>query len=207
MTDILGQTTFVTLYATAFLLVSPFRLTNDVLIRYQAGEGIYDLFDKVLVLNEGRQVFFGPPSQARSYFEQLGYKSLPRQSTPDYLTGCTDANERQFAPLRDPATVPSTPEALEAAFLASPYAHDLEKSRNEEEERMKVDKADQEAFIAAVAADRKKGFGSKKSPYTLGFWGQVKALTIRMVQQKLQDRFQLVTSWILSMVCCCSGSE
>ena len=66
---------------------------------------------------------------------------------------------------------------------------------------MQMDKADQEAFRAAVAADRKKGLTGKRSPYTLGFWGQVKALTIRMVQQKLQDRFQLVTSWILSMVC------
>ena len=68
---------------------------------------------------------------------------------------------------------------------------------------MQVDKADQEAFRVAVAADRKKGLiGGKgrRSPYTLGFWGQVKALTIRMVQQKLQDRFQLMTSWILSMV-------
>lgn len=69
MTDVLGQTTFVTLY--------------------QAGEGIYNLFDKVLVLDEGRQVFYGPPSQARAYFENLGYNPLPRQSTTDYLTGCS----------------------------------------------------------------------------------------------------------------------
>ena len=87
MTDVLGQTTFVTLY--------------------QAGEGIYELFDKVLVLDQGRQVFLGPPSEARAYFEGLGYKSLPRQSTADYLTGCTDPNERQFAPGCSAADVPS----------------------------------------------------------------------------------------------------
>ena len=69
MTDVLGQTVFVTLY--------------------QAGEGIYDLFDKVLVLDEGRQVYFGPPGEARAYFEGLGYNPLPRQSTADYLTGCS----------------------------------------------------------------------------------------------------------------------
>lgn len=69
MTDVLGQTVFVTLY--------------------QAGEGIYDLFDKVMVLDEGKQVFFGPPSEARAYFENLGYNKLPRQSTADYLTGCS----------------------------------------------------------------------------------------------------------------------
>ena len=58
--------------------------------RYQAGEGIYDLFDKVLVLDEGRQVYFGSPKEARAYFEGLGYNSLPRQSTADYLTGCSE---------------------------------------------------------------------------------------------------------------------
>ena len=77
MTDILGQTTFVSLY--------------------QAGVGIYDLFDKVMVLDHGRQVYFGPPSEARTYFEDLGFKSLPHQSMPDYLVGCTDPHERQYA--------------------------------------------------------------------------------------------------------------
>lgn len=69
MTDVLGQTTFVTLY--------------------QASESIYRLFDKVLIIDQGRQVFYGPPSEARAYFEGLGYKPLPRQSTADYLTGCS----------------------------------------------------------------------------------------------------------------------
>lgn len=69
MTDVLGQTTFVTLY--------------------QAGEGIYDLFDKVMVMDSGRTVFYGPPGEARDYFERLGYNKLPRQSTADYLTGCS----------------------------------------------------------------------------------------------------------------------
>lgn len=59
---------------------------------YQAGEGIYDLFDKVMVLDGGRQVFYGPPNEARAYFENLGYNKLPRQSTADYLTGCSTSS-------------------------------------------------------------------------------------------------------------------
>lgn len=51
--------------------------------------GIYKQFDKVLVLNKGRQVYFGPASEARKYFVSLGYKELPRQTTPEYLTGCS----------------------------------------------------------------------------------------------------------------------
>lgn len=183
MTDVLGQTTFVTLY--------------------QAGEGIYDLFDKVMVLDSGRQVYYGPPSSARAYFENLGYNKLPRQSTADYLTGCTDKNERQFAPGLSSHSVPSTPEALEDAFLKSKYGQMMRDSLEKYKILQETEKRDQEAFRAAVAADKKRGV-SKKSPYTLGFFGQVKALTRRQFQLRIQDRFQLITSyglsWILAIV-------
>ncbi|KAG5635015.1 hypothetical protein H0H81_012718, partial [Sphagnurus paluster] len=179
MTDILGQTTFVTLY--------------------QAGEGIYDLFDKVLVLDEGRQVFYGPPTEARAYFETLGYKPLPRQSTADYLTGCTDPNERQFAAGRSPQEVPSSPADLENAFRHSIYSHENKKDLQQYQRIMETEKADQEAFRAAVAADKKNGV-SKQSPYTLGFTGQVRALTVRQFQTRIQDRFQLFTSFSLSAI-------
>ncbi|KAF9270866.1 hypothetical protein L218DRAFT_889741 [Marasmius fiardii PR-910] len=179
MTDILGQTTFVTLY--------------------QAGEGIYNLFDKVIVLDKGRQVFYGPPSEARAYFEDLGFKPLPRQSTADYLTGCTDPNERQYAPGHSESDVPSRPEALEAAFLKSKYALRMKEELKEYKILMETDKTDQEAFRAAVVADKKKGV-SKKSPYTQGFSGQVTALVKRQFVQRLQDKFQLYTSFTLSTV-------
>lgn len=168
-------------------------------LRYQAGESIYELFDKVLVLDEGRQVFYGKPSEARAYFESLGYNSLPRQSTADYLTGCTDPNERQFAPGRSALTVPSTPQMLEDAYLDSKHSRDLVDSREKYKLHMETEKADQEAFREAVIADKKKGV-SHKSPYTLGFTGQVKALTVRQFQMRLQDRFQLFTSFTVSFV-------
>ena len=174
MTDVLGQTTFVSLY--------------------QAGEGIYNLFDKVMVIDKGRQVYLGPASEARSYFEGLGYKSLPRQSTADYLTGCTDPNERQFALGRSSINVPSSPDALERAFRASPYYGDLITSLEKYKVHQAEEKRDQEAFRAAVLDDKKRGV-SKKSPYTLHYWGQVKALTIRLFQTRIQDRFQLYTSF------------
>ncbi|KAH0837832.1 pleiotropic drug resistance ABC transporter [Lanmaoa asiatica] len=174
MTDVLGQTTFVSLY--------------------QAGESIYELFDKVLILDKGRQVYFGPTSEARAYFESLGYRSLPRQSTPDYLTGCTDPNERQFTDGRSERDTPSSPEGLENAFYSSPTHAKLRHSLGEFKLRMEAEKEDQEAFRAAVLADKKRGV-SRKSPYTLGFTGQVKALTIRQFRVRLQDRFQLTTSF------------
>ncbi len=162
--------------------------------RYQAGEGIYELFDKVMVLDQGRTVYFGPPDQARAYFERLGYKSLPRQSTADYLTGCTDPNERQFEPGLSEKDVPSTPEALEAAFQSSDLGHDVSDQLARYKLLMETEKADQEVFRLAVAEDKKKGV-SLKSPYTLGLKDQVIALTRRQFQRRLQDKFQIYTSF------------
>jgi len=178
MTDVLGQTTFVSLY--------------------QAGEGIYGLFDKVMVIDKGRQIYFGPASEARAYFEGLGFNSLPRQTTADYLTGCTDPNERQFAVGRSTVDVPSSPEALEHAFRASYHFGEMTASLEKYKAHQAEEKRDQEAFRAAVLDDKKKGV-SKKSPYTLSFYGQVKALTIRQFQTRVQDRFQLCTSFGLAI--------
>ena len=174
--------------------------------RYQAGEGIYELFDKVMVLDQGRTVYFGPPDQARAYFEQLGYRSLPRQSTADYLTGCTDPNERQFAPGRSEVDVPSTPGALEAAFHSSDHFRDLIDQLGKYKIRMETEKTDQEAFRAAVIEDKKKGV-SRKSPYTLGLKDQVVALTRRQFQRRLQDKFQIYTSYGFMLVSGFSFSE
>jgi ATP-binding cassette subfamily G (WHITE) protein 2 (SNQ2) len=193
MTDVLGQTNLVTLYASKCDFR---RLLADLQPRYQASEGIYNLFDRVLVLDKGRQIYLGPPSRARSYFEELGFKSVPRQPTADYLTGCTDPNERQLAPGRSTADVPSTSEALEQAFLESELAVDL---RYELEEYKMTMKDAQEPFRKAVLLDKKSGV-SENSPYTLGYTGQVMALARRQFQMRLQDRFQLVTSFALSIV-------
>lgn len=151
------------------------------------------------MLDKGRQVYFGPPSEARAYFEGLGFKPLPRQSTPDYLTGCTDPNERQFAVGRSEEDVPTTPEALEQAFLASSYASNMRDELGKFKIVMDQDKKDQDAFRAAVAAEKKRGV-SKKSPYTQGFIAQVRSLFWRQFQMRLQDKFQLITSYTLHTV-------
>ena len=150
-------------------------------------------------MDRGRQVFYGHPTEARAYFEGLGFNPLPRQSTADYLTGCTDPNVRQYAPGRSAPDTPSSPEMLEEAYLCSKFARANAAELKEYKILMDTEKTDQDAFRAAVAADKKKGV-SKTSSYTLGFTGQVHALTIRRFQQKLQDRFQLYTSFSLTFV-------
>lgn len=69
MTDIFGMASIVTLY--------------------QAGNGIYNLFDKVLVLDEGKQIYYGPMKQARPFMEELGFICDDSANVADFLTGVT----------------------------------------------------------------------------------------------------------------------
>ena len=61
---------------------------------YQASENVYDLFDKVCVIYEGRMAYYGPTSLARQYFIDMGYQPANRQTTPDFLVAVTDPNAR-----------------------------------------------------------------------------------------------------------------
>jgi ABC-type multidrug transport system ATPase subunit len=56
---------------------------------YQSPQSAYDLFDKVIVLYEGRQIFFGRTDEAKQYFINLGFECPARQTTPDFLTSMT----------------------------------------------------------------------------------------------------------------------
>ncbi|KAF2208392.1 hypothetical protein CERZMDRAFT_101459 [Cercospora zeae-maydis SCOH1-5] len=185
-------------YAKSLRIVTDIYHTTTFVSLYQASENIYSQFDKVMVIAEGRQVFFGPAQEARSYFEGLGFLEKPRQTTPDYLTGCTDEFEREYAVGRSSSDVPSTPDELVEAFEKSKYAT----LRNEEmvawRERVKEEQHVYEDFKTAV--QQGKRHAPQKSVYSIPFYLQVWALMKRQFILKWQDRFSLVVSWITSIV-------
>ncbi|GAA5847541.1 hypothetical protein JCM3766R1_000227 [Sporobolomyces carnicolor] len=166
---------------------------------YQAGEGIYEVADKVLVIDEGRQVYFGPAKEARAYMRSLGFADLPRQTTADYLTGCTDPNERQMQPGRSEADVPSTPDQLAEAFRKSEIHARMVAERDAYKAQCQADEAHRREFREAVATGKRKGVG-KKSVYTASFPAQLSALIIRQFQLRSQDRVDFVVSYTTSIV-------
>lgn len=86
--------------STALEFVRSLRISTDlsnvttIASIYQAGEGLTQLFDKVLVINEGKQVYFGPTAAAVEYFNEMGFTPHDRQTTADYLVACTDVHGR-----------------------------------------------------------------------------------------------------------------
>ncbi|KAI0469561.1 ABC-2 type transporter-domain-containing protein [Xylaria cf. heliscus] len=158
MTDITNRTTLVTLY--------------------QAGEGIYELMDKVLVIDEGREIYSGPAKEAKQYFIDLGFECPEQQTTADFLTAITDPKERRFRPgFKDKA--PKTPEELENAFRNSPnYQRVLEDVQDYEKHLQQTEYEDTKRFEGAVQ-EAKSGNVSKQSPYTVSFPRQVLNCTKR----------------------------
>ncbi|KAL2760027.1 hypothetical protein ACRALDRAFT_1038837 [Sodiomyces alcalophilus JCM 7366] len=172
--------------------------TTTFVSLYQASENIYSLFDKVMVIDSGQQVFFGPIAEARAYFEGLGFAPRPRQTTPDYLTGCTDEFEREYAPGRSPENAPHSAETLAEAFRASEFQKrlgvEMERYRTNLEEE-----ADRHEDFRVAVREAKRG-SSHRSVYAVGFHLQVWALMKRQFLLKLQDRFLLSLSWLRSIV-------
>jgi ABC-type multidrug transport system ATPase subunit len=56
---------------------------------YQSPQSAYDMFDKAVVLYEGRQIYFGKTTDAKQYFVNLGFECPARATTPDFLTSMT----------------------------------------------------------------------------------------------------------------------
>ncbi|KAI0484999.1 ABC-2 type transporter-domain-containing protein [Xylariaceae sp. FL0804] len=172
MTDISNRTTLVTLY--------------------QAGEGIYELMDKVLVIDQGREIYSGPAKEAKRYFIDLGFECPERQTTADFLTAVTDATERRFRPGFE-SKCPKTPEELETAFRSSPnYQRLLADVEDYEQHLRQTDFEDAKRFEGAVQDSKSKHVG-KKSPYTISFPRQVWACTKREFWLLLGDTTTLWT--------------
>ncbi len=77
--------------STALEFVQALRIATDIgrmstiVSIYQAGESLYDLFDKVCVIYEGKMAYFGPANRARQYFIDMGFEPANRQTTADFL--------------------------------------------------------------------------------------------------------------------------
>ncbi|KAL4860632.1 hypothetical protein BDV12DRAFT_209006 [Aspergillus spectabilis] len=158
MTDILGLTTIVTLY--------------------QAGNGIYDLFDKTLVLDEGKQIFYGPASSAKPFMESLGFGYTDGANVADYLSGVLVPTERKILPGFEGSFPKSHDE-----FLSVYQKSQICKDRMIEYDYPATPLAEERtnAFKESVAFEKDTSL-PKGSPLTTGFLHQLKICVVRQYQ-------------------------
>lgn len=110
--------------ATALEFVRTLRLSTSLagstaaVAIYQASQNIYDVFDKVVVLYEGRQIYFGRTGDAKKFFTDMGFVCAERATTGDFLTSLTNPAERTARPGFE-QKVPRTPDEFAARWQES----------------------------------------------------------------------------------------
>jgi len=152
---------------------------------YQAGESLYELFDKVLLIDEGKCLYYGPTESAAAYFEGLGFSRPARWTTADFLTSVSDKHERQIREGyedRFPRSAEQFEEAFAKSDISSANLRDVEEfERHNEEQR-------HQRQAAATKATKKKN-------YTLPFHKQVLACTHRQFLIMYGDKMSLGGKW------------
>ncbi|CAG8032130.1 unnamed protein product [Penicillium salamii] len=138
---------------------------------YQAPQEAYDLFDKVIVLYEGRQIFFGRTREAKAYFESLGFECPQEQTIPDFLTSMTSPSERITKPDWKGKPPPRSPDEFAQAWRESQNRQSLVVEIEDFEKRFPIGGRQSEDFRAA-RTEHKSDSLRAASPFTLSLAGQ-----------------------------------
>ncbi|KAK2758216.1 hypothetical protein FQN54_004060 [Arachnomyces sp. PD_36] len=161
---------------------------------YQASQAIYDIFDKCIVLYEGREIYFGPCSGAKEYFTEMGWYCPPRQTTGDFLTSVTNPQERKAREgMGD--RVPRTSEEFETYWRSSPQFAELQKEIEQHSDEFAQGGETEQAF-GQVKRQRQAKHMRPKSPYVISIPMQVKLCTVRAYQRIWNDKPSTLTTFI-----------
>jgi ABC-type multidrug transport system ATPase subunit len=183
-------------YAKSLRVMTDISNRTTVVTLYQAGEGIYELMDKVMVIDSGRCIFQGPAKDAKQYFVDLGYYCPERQTTADFLTAVTDPSERRFRK-GFAHSAPKGPEELERVYLNSAaYQRVLQDMQDYEKYLQQTEFADAKEF-ERTAQEQKSKTVPKKSSYTVSFPRQVYACTVREFWLIWGDTTTLITKFFI----------
>ncbi|KAK3080164.1 hypothetical protein LTS18_002952, partial [Coniosporium uncinatum] len=152
---------------------------------YQAGEGLFKLFDKVLLLDGGECCYFGSTDTAARYFKDLGFVKPDRWTTADFLTSVTDEHERHIKEGYEDR-IPRSPAQFREAFQKS----DIHQSNLAEVEAFEHET---QQLIEERHAEQTKA--TKKKNFTIGFPQQVVACTKRQFLVMIGDPMSLYGKW------------
>ena len=146
---------------------------------------IYDVFDKVAVLYEGRQIYFGHIHKAKEFFVNMGFDCPERQTTADFLTSLTSPLERIVRPGFEHST-PKTPDEFAAAWHKSADRAELLREIEKFETQYPIGGDHLEKFKEGRRAQQARG-QRIKSPYTISVPMQVRLCTTRGFQRLRGD--------------------
>ena len=114
------------------------------------------VFDKVCLLYEGRQIYFGNIHAAKEFFINLGFECPERQTTADFLTSLTSPSERTVRPGFE-RSAPRTPDEFAAIWKESEDHAKLMREIEEFERQYPVGGEQLQKFLDARRAVTSRG--------------------------------------------------
>ncbi|RHZ45989.1 putative ABC transporter [Aspergillus thermomutatus] len=151
---------------------------------YQASENLYNLFDKVMLIEEGKCAYYGSAQHAKAYFERLGFECPPRWTTPDFLTSVSDPHARRVKSGWEDR-VPRSGEDFRRVYRKSDTYRAALQEIDQFEKELETQEHEREQA-------RKK---MPKKNYTIPFYEQVVVLTRRQFLIMYGDKQTLVGKW------------
>lgn len=92
---------------------------------YQGSDAIMPYFDKVIVINAGREIFYGTISDAKAYFQNLGFECSPATTISDFLSSMSASSEVRRVVESYQNKVPRTPDDFQTEFRLSKHYEEL----------------------------------------------------------------------------------
>ncbi|KAI1093930.1 ABC-2 type transporter-domain-containing protein [Rostrohypoxylon terebratum] len=172
--------------------------TAAIVAMYQASQPAYDVFDKVAVLYEGRQIYFGHKDEAKKYFTDLGYHCPDRQTTADFLTSLTNPSERVVQPGFEDR-VPRTPNEFAEVWKSSESRANLLREIEAFEQEYPTNGQYYEILKKSRKA-KQAAFTRNKSPFTISTPMQIRLCMTRGFQRMMGDKTFVVATVLANLV-------
>lgn len=163
---------------------------------HQVGNLAFDHFDKVLVLDQGEQVYYGPRDAAQPFMESLGFVHREGGNVADFLVSVTVPSEREIRPGCE-ITFPRTAYTLRRAYQKSHlYPQMAEECLYPRSHLARY----RTRFFQRVITHEKSPRLRPRSPYTVGYPAQIWACLVREYQIILSNKWAFALRQLLTAV-------
>ncbi|TDH71988.1 hypothetical protein CCR75_009450 [Bremia lactucae] len=159
-------------------IAKKFRKTI-VISLLQPSPEVFQLFDDIVILNEGHIMYHGPQADALAYFESLGFKCPPRRDVADFLLDLGTDKQSQY----EVSTMPSSTIPRSASQYADVFTRSQTYGRMMDELHSPVDEK--------LIEDRVKHIDSIPE-FHLNFWQSTLGVVRRQITLTKRDTGFLV---------------
>ncbi|OCK79908.1 hypothetical protein K432DRAFT_426134 [Lepidopterella palustris CBS 459.81] len=176
------------------------NLTRNVSVSalYQPGDALAEIYDKVTLLYQGYQIWFGDLDSALDYFVDMGFECLPRQTTAEFLISITDPNATRIRKGFE-CKVPRSPAEFVLRWKTSTAYHKMLLEILDQENRYPENNEDSMKRFKDHLAGEKAPFTLKSSPYTLNLWMQFVTTFVR-AYQRIRGQYVYFLALTITMV-------